>query len=139
MTVGNYEAHGYGGLKKRMDLPKTGPSACPSVYSFSYGNVGVISLDANELSWEIQGLLGYSKGAQVRWLEDTLAAWRRDPRIDFIVAFYHECAFSTCNGHSSDGAAPGLGLRDGARYDRAKLGVAAIAGALLAGRLPALA
>jgi hypothetical protein len=32
-----------------------------------------------------------------------LAAWRRDPRIDFIVAFYHECAFSTCNGHSSDG------------------------------------
>jgi hypothetical protein len=39
----------------------------------------------------------------VRWLEDRLAAWRRDPRIDFIVAFYHECAFSTCNGHSSDG------------------------------------
>jgi hypothetical protein len=103
VTVDNYEAHGYGGLKKRMDLPKTGPSACPSVYSFSYGNVGVISLDANELSWEIQGLLGYSKGAQVRWLEDTLADWRRDPRIDFIVAFYHECAFSTCNGHSSDG------------------------------------
>jgi Calcineurin-like phosphoesterase len=103
VTVENYEAHGYGGLKKRMDLPKTGPSACPSVYSFSYGNVGVISLDANELSWEIQGLLGYSDGAQVRWLEDTLAAWRSDPRIDFIVAFYHECAFSTCNGHSSDG------------------------------------
>jgi hypothetical protein len=103
VTVDNYEAHGYGGLKKRMDTPKTGPSACPSVYSLSYGNVGIISLDANELSWEIQGLLGYSKGAQVRWLEDTLAAWRRDPRIDFIVAFYHECAFSTCNGHSSDG------------------------------------
>jgi hypothetical protein len=103
VTVANYEAHGYGGLKKRMDLPKSGPSDCPSVYSFSYGNVGVISLDANELSWEIQGLLGYSDGAQVRWLEDTLAGWRRDPRIDFIVAFYHECAFSTCNGHSSDG------------------------------------
>jgi hypothetical protein len=103
VTVANYEAHGYGGLNKRMDLPKTGPSDCPSVYRFSYGNVGVISLDANELSWEIQGLLGYSDGAQVRWLEDTLAGWRRDPRIDFIVAFYHECAFSTCNGHSSDG------------------------------------
>ena len=44
VTVDNYEAHGYGGLKKRMDLPKTGPSACPSVYSFSYGNVGIISL-----------------------------------------------------------------------------------------------
>ena len=58
VTVANYEPLGYGGLTKRMDLPETGPSACPSVYSFRYGNVGVVSLDANELSWEIQGLLG---------------------------------------------------------------------------------
>jgi hypothetical protein len=103
VTVANYEPLGYGGLVKRMDLPKTGPSQCPSVYSFSYGNVGIISLDANDLSWEIQGLLDYSRGAQVRWLEDQLRAWRRDHRIDFIVAFFHECAYSTCNGHSSDG------------------------------------
>jgi hypothetical protein len=103
VTVANYERHGYGGLKKRLDTPTTGPAACPSVYSFTYGNVGVISVDANELSWEIQGLLGYSHGAQVRWLEDQLSAWRRAPGIDFIVAFFHECAFSTCNGHSSDG------------------------------------
>jgi hypothetical protein len=103
VTVANYEPLGYGGLKKRMDLPKTGPSACPSVYSFRYGNVGIISLDANELSWEIQGLLGYSHGAQVRWLEDQLRAWRQPRGVDFIVAFFHECAFSTCNGHSSDG------------------------------------
>ncbi|MGD0556157.1 MAG: metallophosphoesterase family protein [Streptosporangiaceae bacterium] len=102
-TVASYEPLGYGGLEKRLDLPRTGPSGCPSVYSFSYGNVGIISVDANELSWEIQGLLGYSHGAQLRWLEETLAAWRRDQEIDFIVAFYHECAFSTCNGHSSDG------------------------------------
>jgi hypothetical protein len=103
VTVANYEPLGYGGLVKRMDLPRTGPSGCPSVYSFTYGNVGVISLDANELSWEIQGLLGYSHGAQVRWLEETLAAWRRGGTVDFIVAFFHECAFSTCDGHSSDG------------------------------------
>jgi hypothetical protein len=103
VTVDNYQRHGYGGLKKRLDMPTTGPSACPTVYSFTYGNVGVISVDANELSWEIQGLLGYSHGAQVRWLEDQLSAWRRAPGIDFIVAFFHECAFSTCNGHSSDG------------------------------------
>jgi Calcineurin-like phosphoesterase len=103
VTVASYEPHGYGGLVRRMDLPKTGPSQCPSVYSFSYGNVGIISLDANDLSWEIQGLLDYSHGAQVRWLEDQLRAWRQDHRIDFIVAFFHECAYSTCNGHSSDG------------------------------------
>jgi hypothetical protein len=32
-----------------------------------------------------------------------LSSWRTSPNIDFIVAFFHECAFSTCNGHSSDG------------------------------------
>lgn len=57
VTVASYEPFGYGGIVKHMDLPQTGPSACPSVYSFSYGNVGIISLDANDLSWEIQGLL----------------------------------------------------------------------------------
>src|SRR6202034_3120970 len=87
-TVKNYDPLGYGGLMKSMDTPETAPSACPSVYSFSYGNAGIISLDANELSWEIQGLLDYSKGAQLRWLEEQLTAWRGDPRIDFIVAFY---------------------------------------------------
>jgi hypothetical protein len=73
------------------------------VYSFRYGNVGVISLDANELSWEIQGLLDYSHGAQLRWLEEQLQAWRHGRHADFMVAFFHECAFSTFNGHSSDG------------------------------------
>jgi hypothetical protein len=103
VTVRNYDPHGYGGLEKRMDLPQNGPSACPSVYSFRYGNVGILSLDANDLSWEIQGLLGYSQGAQVQWLSQQLAVWRNDNMVDFIVAFFHECAFSTCNGHSSDG------------------------------------
>jgi hypothetical protein len=103
-TVQNYDPHGYGGLVKRMDLPQNGPASCPSVYSFKYGNVGVLSLDANDLSWEIQGLFGYSQGAQVNWLTQQLAAWRNEASsVDFIVAFFHECAFSTCNGHSSDG------------------------------------
>jgi hypothetical protein len=102
-TVANYEPIGYGGIVKRLDLPTNGPSACPSVYSFTYGNVGIISIDANDLSWEIQGLLDYSDGAQARWLENQLRSFRSNPAVDFIVAFFHECAFSTCNGHSSDG------------------------------------
>ena len=110
VTVENYEPIGYGGLVKRLDLPQNGPSACPSVYSFAYGNVGIVSLDANDLSWEIQGLLNYSKGAQLQWLEALLSAWRTSASIDFIVAFFHECAFSTSNGHSSDGGVrAGLG------------------------------
>jgi len=103
VTVENYGRIGYGGHAKRTDLPKNGPSQCPSVYSLSYGTVGVISVDANELSWEIQGLLGYSDGAQARWVRRQLGAFRADPEIDFIVVFFHECAFSTCESHSSDG------------------------------------
>src|SRR5262249_54387466 len=104
VTVKNYEPIGYGGHVKRLDFPGNGPSACPSVYSFRYGNVGVVSLDANDMSWEIQGLRGYSHGAQERWLEGVLAAWPRSPQVDFSVAFSHEYPSYTCDGHSSDGA-----------------------------------
>jgi hypothetical protein len=49
-TVSNYAPIGYGGLVKRVDLPGNGPCACPSVYSFAYGNVGIVSIDANDFS-----------------------------------------------------------------------------------------
>ncbi|HTJ67654.1 MAG TPA: metallophosphoesterase [Actinospica sp.] len=102
-TIDAYGRLGYGGHAKRTDLPKNGPSNCPSVYSFTYGDVAIVSADANELSWEIQGLLGYSGGTQAHWLRQQLAAFRADPAIDFIVVFFHHCAFSTSAGHSSDG------------------------------------
>lgn len=115
-TVDTYGKLGYGGLVQRLDLPSTGPSGCPSVYSLRYGNVGIISLDANELCFEFQGLTGYSGGAQTAWLQERLSAWRGDPSVDFIVAFFHECAFSTCNGHSSDGGVRGAVAPLFARY-----------------------
>jgi len=95
-------AHGYGGHLARLDLPKTGPSNCPSVYTFRYGNVGVLSLDANDLSTEIRTNAGYSGGAQTAWVRRTLAGLRGDPGIDFIVAFFHHCAFATSGSHASD-------------------------------------
>jgi 3',5'-cyclic AMP phosphodiesterase CpdA len=95
-------AHGYGGHLARLDLPKTGPSNCPSVYTFRYGNLGVLSLDANDLSTEIRTNAGYSGGAQTAWVRTTLAALRADPGIDFIVAFFHHCAFATSRTHASD-------------------------------------
>ena len=103
ITIANYDAIGYGGHAKRLDLPTTGPHKCPSVYDFTYNNVAVISVDANDLSWEIQGLTGYSDGTQLHWLERTLAGHRANRDIDWIVVFFHECAFSTCGDHSSDG------------------------------------
>jgi Calcineurin-like phosphoesterase len=108
---GDGSAHGYAGHAARLDLPRNGPGGCPSVYSVTYANVGVISLDANELSAEIRTNRGYSGGAQVRWLTETLRGWRTDPAvapgIDFVVAFFHHCAYSTTSQHASDG-----GVRD---------------------------
>jgi 3',5'-cyclic AMP phosphodiesterase CpdA len=98
-----YPIHGYGGHLARLDFPANGPAACPSVYSFLYGNVAVLSLDANDVSYEIKTNTGYSGGSQNRWLEDTLAGHRANPNVDFIVCFFHHCAYSTTDAHASDG------------------------------------
>ncbi|MEV6134503.1 metallophosphoesterase [Nocardia sp. NPDC051990] len=102
-----YGQHGYGGHLARLDFPGNGPAGCPSAYSFTYGNVAVLSLDANDVSYEIKANSGYSDGAQTSWVERTLAAYRADPNIDFLVCFFHHCAYSTTDAHASDG-----GVRD---------------------------
>jgi hypothetical protein len=98
-----YPTHGYGGHLARLDFPGNGPSGCPSVYSFVYGNVAVLSLDANDVSYEIKANTGYSGGSQTSWVGRTLAAHRASPDIDFIVCFFHHCAYSTTAQHASDG------------------------------------
>lgn len=110
-----YGTHGYGGHLARLDFPGNGPKSCPSVYSFTYGNVAILSLDANDVSYEITSNTGYSGGAQNTWVERTLAAHRANPNIDFLVCFFHHCAYSTIDSHASDG-----GVRDawGKLFDR---------------------
>lgn len=99
-------AHGYAGHAARLSLPGTGPRGCPSVYAFTHGTVGVASVDANDLSTEIPTNAGYSGGTQLAWLEQTLAGWRADPAIEWIVLFFHHCAFATSGAHAS-----GAGVR----------------------------
>jgi len=94
--------HGYGGHAARLDLPTNGPRGCPSVYSFRYGNVGVVSLDTNDLTAESRASTGYSAGTQTAWVRGTLYQLRADPTIEFIVAFFHHCAYSTALAHGSD-------------------------------------
>ncbi|GAA5041352.1 metallophosphoesterase [Nocardia callitridis] len=110
-----YGELGYGGHLARLDLPGNGPTGCPSAYSFTYGNLAVLSLDANDVSYEIGANTGYSGGTQTSWVERTLAAYRADPNIDFLVCFFHHCAYSTTDSHASDG-----GVRDAwtALFDR---------------------
>jgi hypothetical protein len=104
VAVGNHEMEpwyspdGYGGQFGRFAFPTSA-----SYYSFTYGNVAVLSLDANDVSYEIPANLGYSGGAQVAWLGKQLAAFRKRPDIDFIVAYFHHCAYCTATAHSSDG------------------------------------
>jgi hypothetical protein len=98
-----YSPDGYGGQVARWDLPGSGPSNCPSVYSFIYGNVGVISLDANDVSNEIRANRGYSSGSQTAWLKRRLRYLRLQADVDFIVVFFHHCAYSTTNQHASEG------------------------------------
>ncbi len=109
IAVGNHELEawhapdGYGGLRARFAFPgQVGSQIPPVYYSFAYGNVGIISLDANDVSCEIPANYGYSAGAQTSWLAQTLAALRSDPVIDFIVVYFHHCAYSTCTAHGSD-------------------------------------
>ncbi|WP_223735808.1 purple acid phosphatase family protein [Streptomyces purpurogeneiscleroticus] len=115
VTTGNhdmeawYSPNGYGGQNARWSLPGNGPDAknAPGVYSFTYGNVGVVALDANDVSYEITANTGYTGGRQTKWLDRRLGELRADRAIDFIVVFFHHCAFSTTVSHASDG-----GVRD---------------------------
>ncbi|MFF5717813.1 fibronectin type III domain-containing protein [Streptomyces buecherae] len=115
VTTGNhdmeawYSPNGYGGQLARWTLPDNGPDPreAPGVYSFTYGNVGVVALDANDVSYEITANLGYTGGRQTAWLDRRLGELRRSPGIDFVVVFFHHCAYSTTSAHASDG-----GVRD---------------------------
>ncbi|MFF7532007.1 purple acid phosphatase family protein [Streptomyces bobili] len=100
-----YSPNGYGGEEARWVLPDNGPDAgnLPGVYSFVHGNTAVVSLDANDVSFEIPANLGISGGTQTTWLESRLKRYRADKDIDFVVVFFHHCAYCTSTAHASEG------------------------------------
>jgi 3',5'-cyclic AMP phosphodiesterase CpdA len=100
-----YSPNGYGGEEARWQLPENGPDKAnlPGVYSFVHGNTAVISLDANDVSFEIPANLGISGGTQTKWLETQLKKYRATSGIDFVVIFFHHCAYCTSTAHASEG------------------------------------
>ncbi len=67
-------------------------------YAFTAGSVRVISLANDDVTYQDGGgsyVRGYSAGAQKAWLEQELAATRRDRGIDWIVVCMHQVAIST--------------------------------------------
>ena len=120
-AVGNHEMEpgygrlGYESMVTRFTLPGNGaspPGADPMVtYSFDYGNVRVIALDANDANYELPANHGYLGSVQDTWLEERLATARAaGSGIDWIVVGYHQCSYCTNLLHGSD-----QGLRD--RWD----------------------
>jgi hypothetical protein len=109
ISLGNHEMEpwyspdGYGGDVDRFDFPGNGPSVCPGTYYFTYGNVAFVSLDPNDVSYEIPANFGYSDGQQTAWLASTLASLRSNSSVDFIVVFFHHCAYCTCTTHGCEG------------------------------------
>lgn len=106
-----YSPNGYGGEEARWSLPDNGPDAknLPGVYSFVYGNTAVISLDANDISFEIPANLGISGGTQTKWLEGQLKKFRASRDVDFVVVFFHHCAYCTSGARLGGGRATGVG------------------------------
>ncbi|MFH8937798.1 purple acid phosphatase family protein [Streptomyces griseosporeus] len=100
-----YSPNGYGGQEARFTLPDNGPDRrnLPGVYSFTHGNTAVISLDPNDISFEIPANLGISGGTQTRWFEAQLKKYRAAKDIDFVVVFFHHCAYCTSTAHASEG------------------------------------
>ncbi|WP_406100470.1 fibronectin type III domain-containing protein [Streptomyces canus] len=100
-----YSPNGYGGEEARFTLPDNGPDKAhlPGVYSFVYGNTAIISLDPNDVSFEIPANLGISGGTQTTWFEGQLKKYRAAKDIDFIIVFFHHCAYCTSTAHASEG------------------------------------
>src|SRR6516162_941296 len=69
-------------------------------YAFTAGAMRVISIANDDICYQDGGdsyVRGYSSGAQKAWLENELAAARRDHDIDWIVACMHQVAISTAD------------------------------------------
>ncbi|MFJ5030989.1 purple acid phosphatase family protein [Streptomyces sp. NPDC088560] len=100
-----YSPNGYGGEEARWTMPDNGPDAAhlPGVYSFVHGNTAIVSLDPNDVSFEIPANLGISGGTQTKWFESQLKRFRARDDIDFVVVFFHHCAYCTSTAHASEG------------------------------------
>jgi hypothetical protein len=69
-------------------------------YAFTAGSVRVISIANDDVAYQDGGnsyVRGYSSGAQKVWLENELAATRRDHDVDWVVVCMHQVAISTAD------------------------------------------
>lgn len=114
-VLGNHEMEptgsdlGYESYFSRFVLPANGVPhpVGPTTWSLQIGNVAFVALDGNDASAEIPRNHDYLEGRQEPWLDATLAAYRSNPEVDWIVVGFHHCAFCSSSRHGSD-----AGVRD---------------------------
>jgi hypothetical protein len=132
-AAGNHEnevgngSEGFLSYQTRFTLPDNGQPADfqGNWYTFRVGSVAVVSLNNDDVCiqagsfspFRLAHLIdpaasrtdyvrGYSQGVQRAWLEATLARWRSDPRVDWIVVCMHQVAMSSAHFNGAD-----LGIR----------------------------
>ena len=132
-AAGNHEnevgngPQGYLAYQTWFTLPDNGQSAPfhGNWYSFKVGSVGVVSINNDDVCYQEGSaspyrqahlrpganqndyIRAYSGGAQRAWLDRTLAAFRADDEIDWIVVCMHQVAMSSANFNGAD-----LGIRE---------------------------
>ncbi|MER0443597.1 metallophosphoesterase family protein [Streptomyces sp. Edi4] len=123
---GNHEVEagggelGYASYHTRFALPDNHTrDFCGNWYSFQVGSVLFLSVDGNDIAIEDDAsvdpatgrsvyISGYSEGAQLRWLERTLARARAGREVDWIVVSMHQFAMSSsAASHGGD-----IGIRE---------------------------
>jgi hypothetical protein len=101
VTLGNremekwYSPNGYGGMKARFTMPDNAWSGSTGIYAWRYQNVGLVSLDGNDICYRNTANFDHTGGRQLTWLERQLAHFRGDPKVDFIVVYLHHSTYST--------------------------------------------
>ncbi|MFC3898603.1 purple acid phosphatase family protein [Lentzea rhizosphaerae] len=97
-----YDNHGYGGMRARFTMPDNAWDGSTCIYSWRYLNVGMISLDGNDICYNSDANLDYTEGKQQVWLKAQLEKFRKDPAIDFIVVYCHQCTYSTSGNNGAE-------------------------------------
>jgi len=85
------------------------PSYSENVYTYTYGNVGIIVLNSDywyaptlgQFPFSSGGLHGYIMDMQLEWLRNTVAKYETDSHIDHAFVTQHTPAFPN-GGHSRD-------------------------------------
>lgn len=109
-VLGNHEMEvdgtelGYQSYFARFVPPGNGAPGLPgATWSVRIGNVAFVAPDSNDASAELPRNRDYLGGAQETWLEHTLAGYRAQPGVDWIVVGFHHCPYCSSSRHSSDG------------------------------------